>query len=264
MTVSNWCKAGFVSFAVLLHPTTVFSPKVQPMVKHVKGTAYAAAGFLEYLPPGYAARKTKAPLLIAFHGRGENGVGNAQSLEQLFNNGIPQRIRDGQWSQPFVTLAPQHDGVGCPTAGEVKDFIQFAKSHYRIDEHRVYLTGLSCGARGIADYLAHYGGKEIAATVLVAGDLSPAWSARGCALARDLPIWAFHGDADDIVPNIGDKSAMAHLGECPRHREVKYDSYARTGHDAWTRAYATDQHDVYAWMLSFARDEDRVLARAGH
>jgi predicted peptidase len=231
-------------------------------VKVPKGTSAAANGYVEFLPAGYGVGKSRSPLLIAFHGRGENGPGTAESLENLNNNGINKLMKTEQWdhSRPFVVLTPQHDGAGCPTAAEVKSFVQFAKSKYRINEGQVYLTGLSCGARGIADYLAHYGGKDIAATVLISGDLSPAWAARGCSLARDLPIWAFHGAADDIVPDTGDRATMDHLESCPRHREMKYDSYAATGHDAWTRAYATAHHDVYAWMLGNVRNDYRAAS----
>ena len=264
VTVSNWCGASLVGAAMLMQTV---QPALGPNVamsshQYPVGSTAAANGYVEYLPPSYRVGKGRAPLLIAFHGRGENGPGVAESLGRLNNNGLNQIMRKGKWdtNRPLVVLTPQHDGAGCPSATEIKSFIEFAKGHYRVDENRIYLTGLSCGARGIADYLAHYGGKDIAAAVLISGDLSPAWSARGCSLARDLPIWTFHGTADDVVPDIGDRTSMDHLEGCPRHREMKFDSYAATGHDAWTRAYATNHHDVYAWMLGNVRNEYRASA----
>ena len=271
VSIGNWCQSLLVGLAVVTHVShpSVEAPVQKPaetsvarMVKHPLGTTQAANGFVEYLPGNYMLSKAKAPLLIAFHGKGENGPGTAKSLDQLNNNGITKMMHQGRWDQPFVTLAPQHEGGGCPSGAEINNFIKFAKTQYRIDENRIYLTGLSCGARGIADYLAEYGGKEIAATVLIAGDLSPAYAERECSLARDLPIWAFHGDADDIVRITGDRATMKRLEACPRHKEMKFDVYQGVGHDSWTRAYATNHHDVYAWMLHFRRDDYRAATAA--
>jgi hypothetical protein len=108
--------------------------------------------------------------------------------------GIPKYINVGGWptDRPFVVLAPQHvedppgfdfsscdgaqfggscnmqvqDGNGnaqpafCTTPDEVRDFIDYAVSHYNVDLSRVYITGLSCGAFGVWEYLASYGGDE--------------------------------------------------------------------------------------------------------
>ena len=62
----------------------------------------------------------------------------------------------------------------CTTPDEVHDFIDFAVAHYNVDPSRVYLTGLSCGAFGIWEYLAKYQGEvQAAAAVPIAGDGRP-------------------------------------------------------------------------------------------
>ena len=59
----------------------------------------------------------------------------------------------------------QHDNGNvqpafCTTPNEVHDFIDYAVTHYNVDPSRVYITGLSCGAFGIWEYLGIYGGDD--------------------------------------------------------------------------------------------------------
>ena len=148
-------------------------------------------GFDEYLPPSYTATGAKSPLLLFFHGYGENGDGSPDAMSNLVNAGIPKYINVGGWptDRPFVVLALQHVedqpelrlvalrrcDVGrllrhadparrgnsappafCTTPDEVHDFIDYAVAHYNVDPAHVYITGLSCGAFGVWEYLAKY------------------------------------------------------------------------------------------------------------
>ena len=59
-----------------------------------------------------------------------------------------------------------------------------------------------------------------------------------------LPIWAFHGEEDDIVPlsaTLMMVEAVQAAGGDPR-----LSVYPR--HDSWTRAYATPE--LYEWLLA--------------
>ena len=62
-----------------------------------------------------------------------------------------------------------------PRPYEVHDFITFAVNHYHVDPAKVYVTGLSCGAYGLWEYLSLYGNQQVAAAVPVAGYGLPAW-----------------------------------------------------------------------------------------
>lgn len=59
--------------------------------------------------------------------------------------------------------------------------------HYDVDEERVYLTGVSCGAIGAWDYLGAHRAEIVAGAVLIAGHTSDAFEQAGCALGR-VPI----------------------------------------------------------------------------
>src|SRR5215210_1527815 len=157
-------------------------------VGSVEGTP---AGYIEYLPPGYGDG-TRRPLLLFFHGAGENGDGGEDGLKLLRIGGaIPTLIARDRWPErrPFIVLMPQHDGgqvAGslCPDAAEIDSFIRFATANYDVDAKRVYLTGLSCGAIGAWEYLGAHTDETVAAAVLIAGDGNHAFAEAHCALGR--------------------------------------------------------------------------------
>lgn len=253
------------------------------------GTSDAPLGYYEYVPPGYGD-DGPAPLLVFLHGYGGNGDGSPAELDNLFETGIPELIQSDQWSaeRPFVVLAPQHafpqdvehyapceqagtefgascanwvqheqghpaDGSSCTTPAEIHDFIAYATATYDVDPDRVYLTGLSCGGFAAYEYVAEFGASQIAAMVAIAGEGRPAWDSAGCALG-DVPIWAFHGDADDLVDPNGSSEPLANLAGCPSATEAELTIYPGVDHDSWSRTYdLTADHDIYEWLLSFSR-----------
>jgi predicted esterase len=220
------------------------------------GTTAAKNGFWEYLPGGYGDGAPR-PLLVFWHGIGENGAGDATELKKVNANGPPKLIAANQWpaARPFVVLSPQHAGGGCPASTEIHDFITFALGAYTVDPKRVYLTGLSCGALGSAGYLGQYGAEQVVAAALIAGDATPIWQGQGCALLGQMGLWAFHGDADPTVNIAGDNTAMPKYLACPAPRkDVQYTVYPGVGHDSWSRTYDLSAgHDIYAWLLGFTR-----------
>jgi dienelactone hydrolase len=253
------------------------------------GSTESAMGFYEYLPPSYTATGAKSPLLLFFHGSGETGDGTPEAVQRLVLAGIPRYINVGGWptARPFVVLAPQHveDPPGfdfsscagqpfegscnmqvqhdldnaqpafCTTPDEVHDFIAFAVAHYNVDPARVYVTGLSCGAFGIWEYLAKYHASlQVAAAVPIAGDGRPGSSSDYCALGA-TPLWAFHGALDDLVDPLGSIEPLTALAACPGvpADEAKLTVYDDRDHNSWDPAYGgADGNDIYAWMLGFS------------
>lgn len=217
-------------------------------------TTTAPSGFYEYLPPGYGDG-TARPLLVFWHGIGENGDGEAD-LVKVSNVEPPKLMKNDSWpsERPFIVLSPQHPGGGCPTPDEIHDFIAWGITAYDVDTTRVYLTGLSCGAIGSWNYLRKYTNQQIAAIVPIAGDGKGAWNQAGCDLGL-VPIWAFHGDADPTVDVSGTNVPIDNLlAQCPQppRKEVLKTIYPGVGHNSWTRTYTLSAgHDIYTWMLGF-------------
>jgi predicted peptidase len=231
-----------------------------------RGTTRAAIGYYEYLPPGYGDG-TKRPVLFFFHGVGENGNGTTD-LSRVLAHGPPKLIAANQWpgSRPFIVLSGQHPpnagqldpaylGNDCWLPSEIHDFIAFGTANYDVDMTRVYLTGLSCGAMGSANYFKQYGTQQgIAAAVLIAGRASIAWQGQGCTLVQQMALWAFHGDADNVVPISDDNMAMPLFAACAGRKDVRYNVYPGVGHDSWTQTYDLSAgNDIYTWLLGITR-----------
>jgi predicted peptidase len=247
---------------------------------HEKGDRGAPMGYYVALPDTYQPDGS-TPALIALHGCCHMDQPDEPVLSQ---EPVPNAVRAGvEGLDTMVVLAPQHVTVAdpaswdrwqcdpadsacgfqlqhdhwdelkdppCTTPDEVHDFIDFALREYQVDPDRIYLTGLSCGAFSTFEYLAEYGKSQIAAAVPIAGDGRPALADAGCRLAS-VPIWAFHGDRDDVVPLEGSRVAIERLRRCPGHPELELTVYPGTGHDSWLQAYRDPA--LWRWLLQQQR-----------
>jgi predicted peptidase len=215
--------------------------------------------YLEFLPPGYAGSDVESPLLIFLHGSGEYGDGSEDQLQKVLYLGIPAMIANGTWpaGRPFVVLMPQYhfaqgNGV-CDVGDDLERFIGNALSAYRIDPRRVYLTGISCGAIAIFDYLSEERDYPIAAAVPISGHPGYVIEKAGCSLVQ-TPIWEFHGALDEIVPIDWLSGFMDELASCtdPAPADLTFTVYPEGHHDVdtWDVTYDLSAgNDIYTWML---------------
>ncbi len=196
----------------------------------------ASGDALVTLPEGYDADDREWPLLIFLHGAGERG----SDLSLVGIHGPLKERREGR-DLPFVIVAPQVSEGGRWSVGRVAATLDAAIAAYRIDESRVYLTGLSMGGFGTWEAIEHMP-ERFAAAVPVCGGGNPI----GLAEARDVPVWAFHGDADPVVP-LAASAVMVNALEASGG-QVQFTVYPGVGHDSWTETYANPE--VYEWLLS--------------
>jgi predicted peptidase len=217
----------------------------------------APLGYLEYLPDGYTDGDAP-PLMVYVHSAGSPGTGTEEALGLVATEGVPLLIETGMWpaDRPFVVLAPQY-GEGpanddCGIGEDLDAFLDFATQHYQVDPQRIYLTGVSCGAIGIWDYLGVHGDERIAAAVPIAGHAEWALEESGCEALARASVWAFHGALDPIVPPIHIEGPMDRIRACDGAESVEMNLtvYPDAEHDAWSRTYDLSAgHDIYAWML---------------
>ncbi len=216
-----------------------------------------------YVPRAYEAG-TPMPAILFLHGLGESGTDG--SLQTTV--GLPPAVlaRPGDW--PFIVIMPQKPGyreAWVDHAGVVFAMLDTAMSEFSIDEDRVYLTGLSQGGSGTW-HLAAMQPERFAAIAPVCGYVTPpgsfeggdrAWKADEDELSRishslaEMPVWAFHGDADAVVPyseSVVVVDALKAAGGSPRLTVVE-----GAGHNSWDAAYR--KHDLASWFLEHRRSE---------
>jgi predicted peptidase len=137
--------------------------------------------------------------------------------------------------------APENGGWDVATLDALLDELL---RHLPVDPDRVYLTGLSMGGHGTWAWAIEKPRRFAAiAPVSGIGDED-----RVCVL-RDLPVWAFHGERDDVVSLKEEQAAVDALRACGGN--VRFTVYPGVGHDAWTATYADPE--LYRWLLGQRR-----------
>ncbi len=100
---------------------------------------------------------------------------------------------------------------------------------------------------GINANLRAVGGKDSRGREKVHAQNSPRSivTARPLEKLAKLPIWAFHGDADPLVPVERPRDMIAAIKKAGG--EPKYTEYKGVGHDAWTPTYRDNK--VLDWLF---------------
>lgn len=198
--------------------------------------------YLLHVPPSVPAGG-KHPLIVFLHGRGESG----DDLELVKIHGIPRVVKENP-DFPFLVVAPQ-----CPLpmswvlmADALEALLDETLARPDVDTQRVYLTGLSMGGFGTW-HLAVQRPEAFAAIAPVCGGGSMVNSLpHRIHRLKHMPVWAFHGADDDVVPLAEQLRLIEPLRELS-DADVRFTVYPNTGHDSWTRTYANPA--LYEWFL---------------
>lgn len=227
------------------------SPVPNQAVKafHFEARQTADLNYLLFLPSGYKSSGSKKwPLMLFLHGAGERGT----NIALVAKHG-PPRIASTNADFPFIVVSPQ-----CPEGDHwhtdaLLGLLDAVEKQNNVDEHRVYLTGLSMGGYGTWDLgLTHP--DRFAAIVPICGGgqlISVFLSSheKGAAL-RALGIWAFHGAKDPVVP-VDESKRMIEALKRANVPDVKLTVYPEAQHDSWTETY--NNPELYKWLLEHER-----------
>lgn len=181
------------------------------------------------------------PVVLFLHGAGERGMDGVRQTTV----GIGPALKRFPWRYPAIVVMPQCPldvQWSAPVLERALVALDAVLESARVDEHRVYLTGISMGGFGAFALTARYPAR-FAALVPVCGWGDPATMSRP--LAR-MPIWAFHGADDDIVPVTCSREMVAGIRGAGNDR-VRYTEYRDVAHNSWDLAYADPE--LPAWML---------------
>lgn len=200
----------------------------------------------------------KVPLLIFLHGAGERGEDNEKTLVHGARDFVSEKLQSLQKCAVLIPQCPEgQQWVNVPWSDdahtipkEPSDALKLVKrlmddlcESKPIDKQRIYLTGLSMGGFGAWDLVSRYPNHFAAVVAICGGGDS---DEKVVQKIKHVPIWVFHGDADQAVKVQRSRdmvSALKAVGGQP-----KYTEYPDTGHNSWTESYANPE--LYRWLVS--------------
>lgn len=200
--------------------------------------------YLLSLPKEYGQDANKRwPVLVFLHGAGESG----SDLEKVKVHGPPKLIAQGK-EFPFIVVSPQ-----CPSTREwwnretLNVMLDDVLAKYKVDEDRVYLTGLSMGGYGTWEWASRYP-ERFAAIAPICGGGLPRFAPR----LKNMGVWVFHGAKDPVV-KLEESQEMVDALKASGATDLKFTVYPEAQHDSWTEAYNTPE--LYEWFLQHKRQK---------
>ncbi len=198
--------------------------------------------YLLHLPAGYVDPKKKWSVMLYLHG--ETLRGNDLNLIKRYG---PPSFLDRTPEFPFIVVSPQ---LGEGEEWETESLINLVDEilrKFRVDRDRVYLTGVSKGAEACWE-LAAFDQNRFASLVPLCGSVDESQASK----LNNIPIWAFHGDADrvshparhqrlvDSIRKLGGSATFTLIPE-GTHGSIIFETYQRK--------------DLYEWMQAQTRSK---------
>lgn len=209
--------------------------------------------------------KLRYPLLLSFHGAGSRGSDNLKHLRPWVAGWTADEV---QKKHPCIILMPQcpagQQWVNTPwtkgsysfskipisspmtLAKEIFDKILKEKS---IDRSRIYVMGASMGGYATWNFVMRYP-DLVAAAVPICGAADPAMAES----IKSIPIWAFHGDIDDVVPPAGSKDMISAIKKAGGNK-AQLTMYIAVKHTSYVKAWK--EPDLIDWVFKQKRMDNK-------
>ena len=245
----------FFGTAFLLPKQIVVAQKASVfLTKIYKNSRGETMPYRLFVPRGYNKQR-KYPLVLWLHGGGGRGNDNVKQISG--GNTLGAHV----WTQPenqsryscFV-VAPQ-----CPEneywtifnttqpSRQMQlalEILQDLQRTFNIDSQKLYVAGQSLGGFGTWSVISEHP-QMFAAAVPICGGGTESEASK---LIR-MPIWAFHGEADQAVSVERSRKMIAAIkaaGGAP-----KYTEYKGVGHVIWERVF--NEAELLPWVFAQTR-----------
>jgi pimeloyl-ACP methyl ester carboxylesterase len=189
--------------------------------QHPYTSEKAQLDFLLYLPDDYGKDPQQEwPLIVYLHGAPLRGA----TLELLGKESLPRRL-EKEIDFPFIVVSPLGDGeYEIWAKDELIDslftLMEEIQTEYSIDNKRIYLTGNDMGGNGVWA-IGLRNPAYFAALAPVSGYFGwpPEVPENICDL-KNVPVWTFHGDRDDIIPVEAGQELVDALNACGGNSQI--------------------------------------------
>jgi len=241
-----------VNFTVLekeVYPA--FSSNVN-IGQHPYTSEKAGLDFLLYLPDDYGKDPQQEwPLIVYLHSAPLRGA----TLGLLVKDEPLPKNLENENNFPFIVVSPLGDGefefwAKDEMINPLFTLLEEIQAAYSIDTKKIYLTGSDMGGNGVWAIGLRYP-EYFAALAPVAGYFGwpPEVPENICDL-KDVPVWAFHGGRDDIIPVDAGQELVDALKACGGNAQFTVSQDMKI--DVLYKVYADPE--LYEWLLEQTRE----------
>lgn len=190
-----------------------------------------------FAPPNDFCESEKYPLIIHFH-----GAGSRDDIKKLNEDDyVLLNYKREHKDYKFAVIMPHCEAdTWFDIFEQVKRFVDYCTELPFVDTNRIYLSGISMGAYCAWQLLTSK--NEVFAAALLCCGGGMYWNA-----ARvKCPVWAFHGELDDVVYTNESRYYVDRINVYGGR--AKLTVYPGVWHDCWEKAYRDPE--IYEWLLS--------------
>lgn len=211
----------------------------------------AQLDFLLYLPDSYRKDPQQEwPLIVYLHG----AIWRGATPEMLKEESLPRKL-EGEDDFPFFVISPMGEGEFEFWATEEMInalflLLEEVQNKFSIDPNRIYLTGNDMGGNGVWTIGLRYP-EYFAALAPVSGYFGyPFELPKNICALKDVPVWAFHGQRDEIIPIEAEKQLVDALNACGGNATFSISPDMEI--DVKIKVYGTSE--LYEWLLVQTRE----------
>jgi len=241
-------------FVVTVGVGLLVSPaSAQQFVERVYQDEVGSHKYAVFVPAGYSP-STRWPAILFLHGAGERGTDGKKPT--LVGLGPYAKARGSSF--PFIVVFPQVEETrsrlltawkaGEPASDRALKILDEVTRTYAVDSKRIALVGWSMGGYGAWSLGAAHP-ERWSAVMPISGGGNP----DEVAALKDVPVWAFHGTGDHLVPVTESQRMVEALRTAGG--KVSYDEVAG-GHDISDQVFGND--GVIAWLLDPRRSPPQL------
>lgn len=209
----------------------------------------AQRNYVLFLPAAYGNESQKKwPLILFLHSYGVR----SDNIEYLKYEALPQILAFTP-DFPFIAVIPQLTEdedywTGEDVVASLFTILEEVQENYSVDPVKIYLTGVSLGGNGVWEIGLMYPDRFAALVPVMGfyGDTASVEVPDDICDLKEVPIWAFHGAKDHIVPLFAEEDLVDALKACGGNAQLTV--YPDGDHDISGEVY--NNPDLYNWLLS--------------
>jgi predicted peptidase len=189
-----------------------------------------------YLPKDYGSN-SNWPLLLNLHGSGDRG----SDLSIVRKHGLPAMIDKGK-KLPMIVVSPQCHSDLSWNEMPLPELLEEMQRKFHVDQQRIYVIGYSMGGFG-AWNLAEKIPDQLAAIIPICGG----GNTQAAANLVNLPIWAFHGQHDNVVPTEATTEMVTAI-EAAGSKKVRMTIFPNEKHGIYDKVLK--HNEMFDWLMA--------------